>query len=645
MDADVLALVQAERLLEAAELASRRGDSRSAASIFERACAWPRAAQEAQKSGDFARAFLLAREGRDDALARTILPQIASEVRTAERVAYQLERRGDYAWAARLYEAADKKREAAGLWERAGNAARAAELLEAAGDVAGAARSLEAALRKNADQPDLSVKLGELLVRYGKAEAAVRVLQRVKPEAHERRAALTLLTRAFASLGLTRAEAEIAEELDALGGPASILERRRSAAPVTPRVFGRYEVLAEVASTPSARVLECLDVVRQEHVAVKIFAGYDARGAGRDALMRFEREVKVLASLDHANIVPLRDYVEEGPALVMAWMNGGTLEDLLAKEPVAPSRAIEIASSVLLALGEAHRLGVLHRDVKPANVLFDAGGTAKLGDFGVAHLGDLSATATAGVIGTLGYMSPEQRDGTPATVRSDVYGVGAMLLEMLTGQRPVVDDPAPLRPSAAHRDLDTRHDDVVMRMLQKDPELRPEGALAARALLGTLKWPTVVERIAVRRVVSERPSQQSVEEARYVLRDGRLFDTWLERFIERLPLSDELLARASAYAKAAHPALQAVLSVDRKNGALVLSVPWGRRLDRQLAPPEIAWLRAALGSLHESGFVHGAVDAAHVFVDDVRGPQLQFEPASASGSVDQDRIALARLAG
>ena len=148
-------------------------------------------------------------------------------------------------------------------------------------------------------------------------------------------------------------------------------DEERPQTAVKARLFGRYEVLREVASSPSARVVECVDTVRTEHVAVKIFAGYDARGAGRDALARFEREVRVLGALDHPNVLPLRDYLPEGPALVLAWMTGGTLDDMLRKEPIAPARAVEIAVAVLSALGEAHRVGVLHRDVKPANVLFD----------------------------------------------------------------------------------------------------------------------------------------------------------------------------------------------------------------------------------------------------------------------------------
>src|SRR5690606_17422083 len=98
---------------------------------------------------------------------------------------------------------------------------------------------------------------------------------------------------------------------------------------------------------PHARVLECADGVRGEHVAVKLFAGYDARGGGRDALARFEREVRVMGSLDHPNIVPLRDYLPEGPALVLAWMSGRTVEPALGawrprcSPPRAPSRSRE----------------------------------------------------------------------------------------------------------------------------------------------------------------------------------------------------------------------------------------------------------------------------------------------------------------
>jgi hypothetical protein len=440
-------------------------------------------------------------------------------------------------------------------------------------------------------------------------------------------------------------------ELESLGGPlasegeaSSDARAAAGRAGIKARLFGRYEVRAEVASSATARVLECVDAVRGEHVAVKIFAAHDVRGAGRDALARFEREVRVLAALDHPNVVPLRDYVPEGPAIVLAWMAGGTLESRLAAGAIAPARAVEIACAVLRALGEAHRLGVLHRDVKPANVLFDEAGVARLGDFGVAHLGDLSATATAGVIGTLAYMSPEQREGRPATLRSDVYAVGVMLFEMLTGERPTGAAAARARPSAVHKDLDPRHDEVVMSLIAADPAARPEDAYAARRALTALRWPSVVEPAAPsqkERVASERPDAERVE----VRGAHAAFDRWIGRAFEPIPTSPRTLARAAAFARAAHPALQLVLRVDHPDSRIWLELPPSRPLEGPLTALQAAALRGALDALHRVGVVHGSVDRAHVLVDDAGGATLRFAAdVDATATVDRDRIALARLA-
>ena len=347
------------------------------------------------------------------------------------------------------------------------------------------------------------------------------------------------------------------------------------------RLFGRYEIVREVASSPSARVLECIDGVRSERVAVKIFAGYDSRGGGRDALARFEREVRVLGTLDHPNIVPLRDYVPEGPALVLAWMGRGTLEQMIAAEPLAPARAVEIAQAVLSALGEAHRLGVIHRDIKPANVLFDDAGVTRLGDFGVAHLSDLSATATAGVIGTLGYMSPEQREGRPASVRSDLYGVGAMLWEMLTGERPdAASSGATLRtrPSGVHRDLDTRHDTLVLSFLAADPAGRPEDAFAARRALGALKWPSTIERVAVPRV--ERQKSEHPTALRLALAGRRHRDRSLARSPRRDARPRRTNARARLGVRARRPPCAPGRAPRRPRGRVDLARRAARRAAR-----------------------------------------------------------------
>ena len=647
MDEEIARLVREERIVEAGELASSRGESLLASELFERACDWRRAASEAMRAGDPARAMPLAVEGKDDALAGAAMAAIASDANVMGRVAMQLERRGAHLWCARLLEAAGRKAEAARAWEKGGDAARAAALLELANDVVGAARVLESAIRRDGTRWPLHVALGDMLLRYNKVEAAVRALQKVPAEAPERRHALTLLLRALDHLGLAQAFGEASHELAALGGPVVIAEQRTLAAEVRTRLFGRYEVLKEVASSPTSRVVECIDGVKNEHVAVKIFAGYETRGGGRDALARFEREVKVLGALDHPNVVPLRDYIEDGPAIVLSWMSGGTLEKMLADRKVAPARAVEIACAVLSALGEAHRLGVLHRDVKPANILFDDAGVTRLGDFGVAHLGDLSATATAGVFGTLAYMSPEQREGRPATVQSDLYGVGVVLCEMLTGERPNTDEVPRTRPSGAHRDLDTRHDDAVLKLLATNPERRPPDAFTARRALTALSWPSVLEAVGFARPTpthedpkSERPPRTRVE----VTEDGRTIDTWIGRSFDRVALTDVTLARASAFARAAHPALQAILRVDREECEIWLEPPRGRALDGALTPAQLSFAHAALDALHGMGAIHGSIDRAHLAVDPSGALTIRFAPeCDPTATVDRDRLALSRL--
>jgi tetratricopeptide (TPR) repeat protein len=647
-DADVAALVAAQRVTEAAELAAERGDAATASDLFERACEFARAAQAALDAGQPARALTLAVMARDEDVAQRALDRLAArEPARLGAVASQLELRGDFAWAALVHEArgAGAAREAASAWERAGDAVRAATLWERAGDPVAAAKALEASLRRDPSQQAAHVALGSLLVRYGKNEAAVRTLQRVPRDSPARRDALVPLAHALAALGMTEAAAEASRELAALGGPGASSTASAPAAEVQRRIYGRYEVVREVASTATSRVLECVDSVRTERVAVKIFASLDVRGTGRDALARFEREARVLGALDHPNVVPLRDFITDGPAMVLAWMSGGTLETKM-QSPLAPARAVEIADAVLRALGEAHRLGVLHRDVKPANVLFDDAGVTRLSDFGVAHLSDLSVTATAAIIGTLAYMSPEQREGKPATVQSDLYGVGAILFEMLTSERLVIGEPPKTLPSGVHRDLDAHHDAVVMRLLAQAPGDRPIDTFAARRALSALRWPKDVERAAIRPrapragAVPERPSAARLQDEA----DRVGSDTWTGRRVERVPLGPETLARAGAFARADLTAVQLVLRVDREEGFVWLEAPPDERLDRALTARERDALLEALDALHAQGIVHGHVDRDHVAVGARGAPGLLFDPApEPSATADTDFAQLRRL--
>lgn len=442
MDADVEELIRQERVTEAARIASERGDHATASALYERACDFRHAAVEAGRAENWERTLELAQGEANEPVGTYVARALDALERSGERARAAAERlcaRGRHAWAAQLFRAAGDATKAARAYERAAMPIEAAKLFEDAGSVVEAGRVLEAASRRTPDDAAVHLALGELLLRYGKTEHAVRALQRVGEATAERRRALARLSAAFRALGLDDARAAVDDELARRGGPEPLAHDE--AAPRTvarKRLFGRYEIVKEVASSPSARVFECHDPIRGETVAVKLFSGQEARGQGRDAFARFEREARAMGALEHPNVVPLRDYVPEGPALVMAWMNGGSLEARLANALPTPRRAVEIAQAVLLALAEAHRLGILHRDVKPANVLFDDAGVARLADFGVAHLGDRSATATAGVIGTVRYMSPEQREGRPATAESDVFVVGALLFEMLTGEVPDV---------------------------------------------------------------------------------------------------------------------------------------------------------------------------------------------------------------
>ncbi len=643
MDPDVEALVRAERLVDAARLASERGDAHRASVLYERACDWASAARQAAAAGERRRAVELAAEAGDDALCEGMITLLEAEPAEARAAAARLAGRGTDRWTARLLEIAGDLAGAAAAWDRAGEPRRAAALLEQVGNPGAAARVLEGAVRRHPDAWATVVALGALLARFGKHEAAVRTLQRVPEGAHERRDALVHLASSLERLGLSRAATDARAELAALGGPAEAEPVATIAGIPRARLFGRYDVVSEAASSPGARVVECVDVVRGERVAVKVFAGWGSHGAGRDALARFEREVRAMRALDHPNVVPLRDFVPEGPAIVLAWMGGGTLERLLTTAgPLAPARAVEIAAGVLTALGEAHRAGIVHRDVKPSNILFDEAGGARLSDFGVAHLADASTTATAGVFGTLTYMSPEQREGRAAGPRSNLFSVGVVLREMLTGRR--AGDGPRAAPSEAHAELDERHDAIVDRLTSHEPAGRPDDAFEARSALLAVPWPTSINPHAAG-IRSERRSS-TLPKAGRLQGDpagGPLLDSWTGRLVERFALDETTLARARSFARAGHPALQSILRVDREDATLWLEIPAGRRLEGRIDPAQRDVLAAALGALHAAGGVHGHLDATHVVTTGDAVVLLFHASADPTATADRDWLALSRL--
>ncbi|MDI3286169.1 protein kinase [Polyangium sp. 15x6] len=617
------------------ETAERSRTHAEASRRLEEACDFTGAAREALLAGDARRAARLGALGGDDATAREAITRVAERLprEVALATASDLGSRGFGKYAGALYALLGEHADAASAFVAAGEVLLAAESFERAGQPAEAARALESALRQRPDQAAPRLALGALLARHGRTEGAIKALQQIDVAAPERAAALPLLARCFEEVGLAEAARETRAEMARLGvreePPAKDAPReaarkndRRGGSVV---LFGRYETTREIASSAHARLVEAIDRISGERVAVKIFSGL-VEGAGRDALQRFEREARALERLRHPNVVPLHQYVPEGPAMVLAFMRGGSLADKMREGPMAPARAVEIACLLLSALGEAHRLGILHRDVKPANVLFDDAGTAMLSDFGAAHLGDLSSTATAGAIGTYAYMSPEQRLGRPAGITSDLYAVGAVLYELLTGEAA-----EPMRgrfqggaPSEKNPELGPEHDAAVAALLAEEPDRRPEDAFEARRALSALRWPEALPRRWAATNGSERPAAPREGERLgppLALGDGRdmaslRHDAWLDREVLVIPMDEASLARARAFARAGHPALPTVLRVDRAAGEIWAAPPLGKALadaPRTLDAAAIERLGQALAALAAVGGAHGYVDAQHLY--------------------------------
>src|SRR4029077_4460546 len=200
-------------------------------------------------------------------------------------------------------------------------------------------------------------------------------------------------------------------------------------------VAGRYRLDRLLGAGASGRVFLATDEVTNRQIAIKMFFAAGARGGA--AYERFVREARLASTLRHPSLVEVYDVSVERGFLVMEFLPGGSLaQRMAAGERLSALHVRRMALDVIGGLEAAHHRGVVHRDVKPANIFFDARGTAKLGDFGVAHLVDLGQTQTGGLIGTLAYMSPEQITGAPISIAADLYALGVTVFEVVTGRLP-----------------------------------------------------------------------------------------------------------------------------------------------------------------------------------------------------------------
>jgi len=221
----------------------------------------------------------------------------------------------------------------------------------------------------------------------------------------------------------------------------------------TPRVLsGRYELSHLVARGGMAEVYRAHDRMLDRPVALKVL--FPELSVDRSFVERFRREAQAAANLSHQNIVPVFDWGEDGGTyfIVMEFVDGRPLSSILRTAgPLHPDRAVEIAADVAAALAYAHRHGVIHRDVKPGNVLITDEGTVKVTDFGIARAVNTeeSLTQTGAVMGTATYFSPEQAEGVAVDARSDIYSLGVVLFEMVTGRPPFVGE-SPVAVASKH---------------------------------------------------------------------------------------------------------------------------------------------------------------------------------------------------
>jgi serine/threonine protein kinase/cytochrome c-type biogenesis protein CcmH/NrfG len=248
---------------------------------------------------------------------------------------------------------------------------------------------------------------------------------------------------------------------------------------------GKFQIIEELGRGGMGIVYKAEDTRLKRTVALKFLPPELTRDT--DVKDRFIQEAQAASALDHANICTIHeiDETEDGQTFIcMAYYEGGTLKDKIKKGPLDTQEALDIAIQVAQGLAKVHKQGILHRDIKPANIMITSDGAAKIVDFGLAKLaGQARLTRTGTTMGTVAYMSPEQTRGDEADQRTDIWSLGVMLYEMLTGQLPfkgeheqavvysiLNKEPKPL--TALRKQLPAALEQIIFKALSKDPQSR-----------------------------------------------------------------------------------------------------------------------------------------------------------------------------
>ena len=647
---EVSALVARGDYATAAATAAAGGDLRRAIELYERIWRFAEALALAEQLGDTALAIRLAldarRSDRAAALAATIPDERRADLDAASEA---FAARGLRLEAAELALRAGAHQRAARLFARAGAPLRAAETLEREGLWNEAGRLYEETAAAASRDGDLAtaaraeLALGSLLGRLGRPREAARALQTAAraatqpgPPVESSEVLLSAQRRLcveLGALGLVHAADEIAARLHAArpelpdsGAAIAELELQAGdgrALPAEP--LQRFGELRLIGAGSLGRVYAAEDRLLGETVVLKILSvGQGGSPEERLAFSRFLREAEASSRLRHPNIVRLRDVEPRSGILVLEHLPGGTLASLIASQGrLAPTAARRLALEILSALDAAHRAGIVHRDVKPANIFLDAAGNAKLADFGAAHLADFGGTQTAGFIGTLAYLSPEQISGAPIGPPADLYGLAVTLFEALTGRLPFLGpdivgqhlgEPPP-RASELQPALGREHDEVILRALAKRPGDRFSSAEAMAELVR--EWPSTGSRLTfaaglpAARVAPLAPEPQPEEAARTLLGTtdrGQLFLTRDLRvgrpvLLEKLeaPLAPEQQESLGRLARAGGARVQRVLGLSLADHTILYEAFEGEALratdltpaEQQLLEPHWAELEAA----------------------------------------------------
>ncbi len=668
-DPEIAALTAAGKHGDAAALALASGNHALAADLYEKLWDFANALAAARAAGDLARALRYALELDDTAqVAEALGALTATEpgTRTALELLVRMRR---HAQAAPLAERLGETAQAIELYARAHMDLDAARLLEAAGRDRDAGRLLERALDLAAteERAPLQLALGRILARRAAYPEATRLLQDARKDPGLRAEAQRHLVATLAAMGLRDGARDALLELRSLDDAVSAdldsylrAWRDATAERKTNRdrevVAGRYRLDRLLGAGGSGRVFLATDEIAGRQVAIKMFFAAGARGGA--AYERFVREARLASTLRHPSLVEVYDVSVERGFLVMEFLPGGSLaQRLAAGERLAPVQIRRMGLDLIGGLETAHHRGVVHRDVKPANIFFDARGTAKLGDFGVAHLVDLGQTQTGGLIGTLAYMSPEQITGAPISIAADLYALGITLFEVVTGRLPFLGpdfvaqhlgEPPPIA-TAVGTDVAAGWDAILAALLIKNPRERTPTLADLRHLLDGLDLgsrarvglrprrdsrPHSIAQLAAEDEVKPRYQFETPLGATPISQLSRAVDTVLDRsvVIERFDTSDEAsiaLDRARTLGRAQSPFVQRALALDRLGRVVVFEAPSGATFAD--TPPQLTATEAlrllkrlarAAAAIHEVGGTHGAIAPARVVLDDGIVPTL-----------------------